>query len=322
MARHIRLFGLASLVTTDDPQEIDVFLQHPALDRDYAVAGPLINRIVTSTVKRQFSINGKYWLSLRARHDPERKASQSALRERLDGISAAASWSPDAIAALGAYVEGRGSREAAMAALAYGAAHPFRSMTPGADSGFSIPQYTQIFTLYQRINRSRSALSVRGIFIRLNGGHTRARNALLRFMGGDLNGLHSVAVTLDNAIPILENMREAFAALRRRKTPGAKSASHTLTAPFPWAEVRSAPVLVLRQSRQHVSVPYLTNPVPANTLFMLRMRDSLAASPAGGYELATQHWSYCPATRYLHAFFGAVWLAAQGARAHPQGVAA
>lgn len=317
MARHIRLFGLASLVVTDDPAEIEVFLQHPALDREYAVAGPFINRIITGNVKRQFDLNGRYWLSLRSRHDPERKRSQSDLRQRLDEFSAAASWSPDAIEALGAYVAGSGSRDAANAALAYGAAFPFRSMTPGGDAGFNIAQYRQIFRLYRRINRTRSPLSLRGMFIRLNGGHIRARNALLRFMGGDPNGLHSVAVTLDNAIPIMENMRDAFAERRARKSPGSKAHPDALTAPFPWVEVRTAPVLVLRQAREAVMLPYVASRVPANTLVMLRMRDSLEHGAPGGYELAAKSWSYCPATRYLHDFFGTVWQAALDGRARP-----
>lgn len=314
MARHIRLFGLASLVVTDDPVEIAVFLQHPGLDREYAVAGPLINRIITGSVKRQFDLNGRYWLSLRSRHDPERKHSQLDLRQRLGGFSVAASWSPDVIEALGAYVAGAGSRDAANAALAYGAAFPFRSMTPGGDSGFNIAQYRQIFRLYRRINRARSPISPRGIFIRMNGGHIRARNALLRFMGGDPNGLHSVAVTLDNAITLLENMREAFDERRARKSPGLSAPANGLNAPFPWAEVRTAPVLVLRQARAAVMLPHVAPRVPANTLVMMHMRDSLESGAPGGYELAAKSWSYCPATRYIHAFFGAVWQAALDCR--------
>ncbi len=310
MARHIRFFGLASLVVTDAPEEIELFLKHPGLDREYLVAGPIINRFIARSVKRQFSLNGRYWMSLRSRHDAERVASQGKLRQRLDGFSAVASWSPDAVETLGEYVAGAGSKDKAHAALAYAAAFPFRSMTPGGDAGFNVAQYRQIFALYRRINRTRRPLSPRGLFIRLTRGDVRARNALLRFMGGDQNGLHSVAVTLDNAIPLLENMRTAFGKRRIRKQSGTAAPVIDRSAPFPWAEVRTAPVLVLRQAREPIMLPSVADRLPANTLVMMRMRDSLEASPPGGYELAAKSWSYCPATRYLHAFFGAVWQAA------------
>ncbi len=318
MARHIRFLGLASLVVTDAPEEIEVFLQHPGLDREYVVAGPIINRMIAGSVKRQFTLNGRYWLSLRARNDAERAASQSKLKDRLDGFSAAASWSLEAVETLGTYVSGAGSRDAAYAALAYAAAFPFRSMTPGGDASFDLARYRQIFALYRRINRTRSPLSLRGLFIRLSGGHMRARNMLLRFMGGDQNGLHSVAVTLDNAIPILENMREAHANRRLRKQPGSAAPVNDLNSPFPWADVRTAPVLVLRQARGAIMLPNVARLLPANTLVMMRMRDSLQFSAPGGYELAANSWSYCPAARYLHAFFGAVWQAAHDAHAKSQ----
>jgi hypothetical protein len=308
MARHIRLFGLASLVTTDDPAEIEVYLNHPALDRGYVIEGPVINRMIAATVRAQYAINGRYWISLRSRHDAERRASQPRQKELLDAAAARGAWKPEAIAALAEYVSGRGDEENAHAALAYGMAMPYRAAAPGGDDGFNPAQYRQIYKLYDRIRRSRSALSLRGAFIRATGGHTRARKSLLAFVGGDENGLHAIAIALDNAVPMLDAMREAF------RGDSASKLANIPQPDLPWASVRTAPVLVLRQAREDVTLPFIERRLPAYTLVMMRMRDSIAFSPPGGYEFALNAWSYCPAARYLHAFFSAVWAHAYASR--------
>ncbi|MDX2265721.1 MAG: hypothetical protein NW215_12230 [Hyphomicrobiales bacterium] len=308
MARYITLLGLASIVVADDADDIDAFLNHAALDRDYAPRGPLINRIIVGRARTEFTLQGRYWLSLRGRRDPERVEGQAALTKLLNGYAAEKPWPPDAIAAMADYVRGVGKRRPAAAALAYAVAMPFRAATPGGSAGFNREQYAQIFRLYERIAAARSLFSPRGAFIRLNGGAGRARQALLTFMGGDVYGLHAVAVTLDNALPVLDAMRSEFAASGKRTRGTSPSRGPSQTPP--WLRVRTAPVLVMRQSREPVTLPQFSERLPAHTLFLLRMRRSLAAEPPGGYEFASGAWSYCPATRYLHALYASVWAAA------------
>ncbi|MGI9408466.1 MAG: hypothetical protein ACR2OV_00230, partial [Hyphomicrobiaceae bacterium] len=95
MARLIRIYGLASLVTVSDRKEIEELLGHPALKRSLEVAGPLLNRWLLSIARRQLvRPDGETIRSMRERDDDERLKGQRALLDRMKAMTAERPWDP------------------------------------------------------------------------------------------------------------------------------------------------------------------------------------------------------------------------------------
>lgn len=300
MARHLRLFGLASLVIVDDDREIDDLIDHPALVRDFEARGPVINRMLVTRLNREFRIDGHIMLSMASRRSAARERNQAELAEKLDHFATVNGWSGEAIQALSLYVATGHDFDGAKAALAYVTAYPFLQNAEVSDTGepFERDRFADLFGHYECLSQARRPGSLRGFCARLTGGDKRARRALLEAMNGDENGLHAVAVTLDNSVPILQNMRRLTLKLtdsRRKRIP------------FHWLDTRTAPQIVLRQIKEAYSLPHLEERVPAYTLFLLRMKRSMREDTPAGFEFAVGHWSACPAQRYLRAMFAEVW---------------
>jgi hypothetical protein len=297
MARHVRLAGLASLLVVDREREIDDLIDHPALERDFAPSGPLLNRVIVGGARRSISNDGHVLLSFRPREDEERQQSQRRLLEQLDALAAARPWAPEAITAMARYVATGDAHDAALAGLTYVTAYPFFEGGMAASPvPFNPAQCTRMYRLYRRLSKARRPLA--GFLTRLLALDTRARRRLLQMMGGNEYGLHAVGITLDNSLIVLDQLRKLT---KQRMADGTRG---RLT--LEWASVRTAPALVLRQIKEAFTLPHTQARVPANTLVLLRMRQSLALDTPSGYEFASTHWSACPARRYLMATFGAV----------------
>lgn len=300
MARRLRLFGLASLVIVDRQDEIDALIDHPALDRNFERAGPLINRLLVGALHRQFLRDGRMLLSMRPREDATRAAGQADLFRRLDGLAAEKAWAPEAIYAMAHYVATGEQFEHAASGLTYATAMPF--LERSERRVFDAARYRQVFELTRRIARANSPVSPRGWLIRLTGGDNRARRALRELTGGDDYGLHAMAVTIENSLVILENLKQR---IRESNATGGRPAPK-----LAWLSARTAPAVVPRQLRQDFTLPHVEGRLPANTLVLLRMRRGLRPDTQGGFEFAASHWSACPARRYVIAMFDAVCAAA------------
>ncbi len=299
MARYVRLFGLASLVIVDHDREIEALNQHPALERDFESRGPLVNRMIVSRLKRQFTLDNQFMLSMRPKGDKERQNNQKNLKEKLDRFADTKDWSEEAIAALVVYILTGKEKDLAYAALTYVTAYPFQ--TEGATVStlpFDEVEYLRLFELYKRLREIRRPFSLRGMFSRMTLGTQRAKKQLLESVGGDENGLHALETTLDNSLPILENLRT----LAQETIKGRKK-----SVPFNWVSIRTAPVIVLRQIKQDFTLPFVDHRVPPFTLVIMRMRDSVKLDSNAGFEFAAGHWSACPAHHYVLSLFETVW---------------
>lgn len=300
MARRVRLFGLASLVVVDRQDEIDALIDHPALDRSFERAGPLVNRLLVGALTRQFRRDGRMLLSMRPRQDAERQQGQAALFRRLDELAAEKAWAPEAIYAMAHYVATGEQFEHATSGLAYATAMPF--LEPSMRRVFDAARFREVFQLSRRIARANAPASPRGWLIRLTGGDRRARRALLELTGGDDYGLHALAVTIDNGLVILENLKER---VRESHASGDRPAPK-----LAWLSARTAPPVVLRQIKEEFTLPHVEARLPPHTLVLFRMRRGLRPDTQGGFEFAASHWSACPARRYVIAMFEVVCAAA------------
>lgn len=296
MARYVRFAGLASIVIVEDDGEIDALLDHPELDRTYRPAGSLLNRLLISTLRHSLFRDGQALLSFRPREDSERAAAQAAAAKRLDALALAAPWSGDALAAMAVYVRNGTDRDTALAALAYATAYPFLvTDSPEAPIPFEAKKFSNLFELYQRLKVAR--LRWKGLLSRLLGADRHAAQEILKLTDGDDYGLHAVGITLANSELILENMRS----------------SHAAEGQFDWRKVRTAPAMLTRQNRTPLKFAGIAKEVPANALVLLKTRQALRPDSPAGFEFASKHWSFCPASRYMIAIFERVHELAQPA---------
>lgn len=294
MARYLRLAGLASIVIVENDGEIDALLDHPELDRTYRPAGPLLNRLLISTLRHSLFRDRQALLSFRPREDSERAAAQAAAAKRLDALALAAPWSGDALAAMATYVANGTDRGTALAALAYATAYPFlKTDNPEAPIPFEAKKFSNLFELYQRLKVAR--LRWKGLLSRLLGADRHAAQEILKLTGGNDYGLHAVGITLANSELILENMRS----------------SHAVEGQFDWRKVRTAPAMLTRQNRTPLKFAGIAKEVPANALVLLKTRQALRPDSPAGFEFASKHWSFCPASRYMIAIFERVHELAQ-----------
>jgi hypothetical protein len=299
MARHIRYGGLASIVIVDNDKEIDALLDHPELDRTYNIAGPPLNRLMISRLRHALFRDGRALLSFASRGDAERATAQGALATRLDALAEQRPWAREAITAMATYVAKGTDRETALAALTYTMAYPF--LTPeNAVRPFEPTKFGRVFDLFKTLQLAR--IPWKGLPTRLRGLDKQASREILETLNGDDYGLHAVGITLANSVPSLDRIRALFA-----DPPPVKSRISELN----WNTVRVAPVAVTRQNKVPCTLPGGGGEIPANSLILFKMRQGQRPDSAPGFEFASSHWSFCPASRYVEAVFSRVYDAAK-----------
>jgi hypothetical protein len=304
MARYIRFAGVVSIVVVENDDEIEALIGHPDLDRTYRPEGPPLNRLFIARLRHALFRDGRALLSFRPRGDEERSVAQKALAKRLDALAQSRPWDQKALAAMAAYVTTGTDRDAALAALAYATAYPFLTPNDAAKPPFDLGGFRRLFELYERLQLARSPW--KGLPSRLLGWDRHAAQEILKTTGGDDYGLHAVGITLANSVLILEHLRSLFAA---------HPSDETEPLPFDWSKVRTAPAAVTRQNRMPCQIPGIPDKVPGGSLILLKMRQALRPESPTGYEFASKHWSFCPASRYVEAIFADVYdIAKRAAR--------
>jgi hypothetical protein len=299
MARHIRYAGLASIVVVEDDSEIDALIDRADLGRTYKSAGPPLNRLMISRLRHALFRDGRALLSFAPRGDANRAAAQTAFAKRVDALAEERPWDPKAIAVLAAYVANGTDRVAALAALAYVTAYPF--LAP-ANTSYEEVKFQRLFGAFEILQLARAPW--KGMRLRLLRKDKEAAKEILQMTGGEDYGLHAVGITLANSLLILDRHRAFFAG-----TVGSGAQS------FDWSKIRTAPAVLTRQNSAPCTLPGIDGEIPANTLFMLKTRQALRPGSPGGFEFASKHWSFCPASRYIETIFATVHEAAERSRA-------
>lgn len=292
MARYIRYGGLASILVVDTDHEVDALMDHPDLARDYTAAGPLLNRMILARLRRGVGLPGDVLLSFRPRADTDRAHSQRVLAERLDVLATRQPWASEAVAAVATYVVTGADRHKALVALTYITAYPFLP----ASTRFQPAQCERLYRLYRRLSTARKPWA--GLPLQWLGIDKRAAQQILQTTNGDEYGLHAIGITLDNSVLILDHLRARYAGEARRDTAVRRC--------LDWSKLRTAPALVVRQTKQACRLPDVPVELPAHTLVLLQMRHGLRNDSPAGFEFASSHWSACPASRYMISAFAAV----------------
>lgn len=292
MARYQHIPGIASIVHVDDDREIDALLDRTDLDRTYAVKGPLLNRLTILRLRRALFRDGHALLSFAPRENSDRAAAQSALAKRLDAMIESPPWDNTAIAAMATYVTTGAGRDAAHAALTYATAYPF---LPPGDTSYEAAKFSRLFGLFQIMQAAR--MPWKRLSSRLMGKDKRAAQEILQATGGDDYGLHAVGVTLANSLVILERLRAVLA----------QPSTANTNAAFEWNQIRTSPVAVTRQNKVACRMPGIEQEVPANSLIVMKLRQAQRSESPDGFEFASAHWSFCPASRYIEAIFARVY---------------
>jgi len=290
MANRIHLPGLVDLATVEDKAELRALAADDRLDRGCKLPGTLVNRLMMGHAARTLRFDGKPLPTVAPRNDPQRAASQAALRARLD--PAKPLWDNATIAALVAAV--RGTR----GADAIGPA------TQQAIGRLFDPHYVGDGESWQAALDLDGALRrpLRGLVLLLTGRLARARNELSRRVGGDLAGVHGTGLAVHNLVRGFETMRDLW---RRKPRPSADDAVR---------QCLYAPGTVLRQATSRGSTAM--GDVRAGTVVRLQL-DTVRAQSPGDPEVVFMAgtWAECPAIAFVPALLRAVWDGALAAKA-------
>ncbi|MGI9410287.1 MAG: hypothetical protein ACR2OV_09455, partial [Hyphomicrobiaceae bacterium] len=242
--------------------------------------------------------DGETIRSMRERDDDERLKGQRALLDRMKAMTAERPWDPVAINRMARYVALNDGRDRAMTALTYAIALPFLPPDQTPAVTYDEQYFARIYAQNRLLSHARSPVSLLGFVLRRLGSDRRVQRRLLDQLGGDDYGLHAVMITLDNAMHVLDSMCDIIEAQTPREARNEES--------LKWLAVRTAPRQVIRQVPESFTLPFVRGRVPANSIVIMRMRDSLTTDTPSGYGFAAAHWSACPAQAYIHALFETV----------------
>ena len=209
MAKRIHLPGLVDLATVEDKAEQRALAADDRLDRGCKLPGTLVNRLMIGHVARTLRFDGMPLPSVAPRDDPQRAASQAALRARLD--PAKPLWDDATIAALVAAVRGTKGADAIGPATQQAIGRLFDSHYVG-----DAESWQAALDLDGALRRP-----LRGLVLLLTGRLARARDQLSRRVGGDLAGVHGTGLAVHNLVRGFETMRDLW---RRQPRPSADDA--------------------------------------------------------------------------------------------------
>jgi hypothetical protein len=290
MAKRIHLPGLVDLATVEDKPELRALAADDRFDRGCRLPGTLVNRLMMGHAARTLRFDGKPLPTVAPRDDPQRAASQAALRAWLD--PARPLWDDATIATLVAAVRGTKGADAIGPA------------TQQAIGRLFDPRYVSDAESWQAALDLDGALRrpLRGLVLLLTGRLTRARDELSRRVSGDLAGVHGTGLAVHNLVRGFGTMRDLW---RRQPRPSAEDAVRLCL---------YAPETVLRQATSRGSTAI--GDVRAGTVVRLRL-DTVRAQSPGDPEVVFMAgtWAECPAIAFVPALLRAVWDGAHAAKA-------
>jgi hypothetical protein len=291
MSKRIRIPGIVDIVRIEEPGAIAAAAHDPALDRDFSAGGgPLVNRIMSTRVRRILHVDGQPLPSLAPRLHPGRAEGQAALRTRLDGQVTDGKLAPDEVARLAAYVRGE------MPAAQVG---PLVQEVIGRQFTADYTGTSETFSAAKLLNDApRNLNPLRALAWALTGAIGRARRLLAERVGGDTQAMHATTIAVHTLVRAVEAMRAI------RGDPGlAKS----LTTRAAVVRALRAPPSVLRRWSRRTSTAY--GDLPAGTLAVLELDKARLSDPGGDVVFMVESWSHCPAFRWCETLLAAVWEA-------------
>lgn len=294
MARRIRFPWLVDLTLVADPAEIALFADDARLDRRFAgrSRGPLVNRLLTGRIRRWFHARGTPLPALAGRDDAERQRGSRELATAL--ATTQPLWTDAQLDRLGAYVNGRGSRDEIGVVVQ---ALVGRAVRDGYRADAASWEAARLIDAY------RDGFALRQIGWLLTGRLRRARQLLDDRAGGSAPLMHATAIGLHGIVNALERMR----ALRREfggSPPGEDVAL---------ARCLHPPRRVPRAVEALLASEVTPRPLPPGAVVLLELERAGEHAPGPATTFMRGSWSACPAEAFVTTLLQAVWRAATGA---------
>ena len=288
MARRIRLPGIVDVVLVSDPAEIRALNDARGVDRNFALRGPLINRLIVARIRRWFQIMGQLLPSLTPRYDQVRADHQQKLAAAIDPISGNTLWSNSQIDALAAYVCGGGTDETAGIVAQQIVGSLF-------DPVYQADRAT--WKAAKLIDQFRNGISPIQIVWQLSGQLRRARALLVDRAKADRWTMHGTAIGVHGIVHALAQMR------RLRCRPNADSLSDEAVL---W-QCLIPPKQVPRTVEVPLETPLVKDPLSVGSILMLQLEAAWPRAPDAELVFMHGHWNACPARAFVTRLLLVVW---------------
>ncbi|WP_244146579.1 hypothetical protein [Paraburkholderia sp. BCC1876] len=145
--------------------------------------------------------------------------------------------------------------------------------------------------------------TLRNLAWQITGKMTRAKALLAPMVGGDLAGVHAVAVAIHNVVKGLNQMHSLYLDASVRQTLSPEMVSDRCL---------FAPGVVLRQATSSGTVGGC--PYSAGTLLLLELEKARQTSGDESMIFLADTWSRCPAEQWVPATLAGVWRRATSAQ--------
>ena len=291
MARRIRIPLLVDLVQVTAPETVRDLPAHPALDRGFQPAGPLVNRVICGRLRDVLRTETEPLPSLRRRDDRVRAATHAALTERFSGEDPAGRLDGETVTGLVALIRGEGGSAGELAQQLIGRLFV-------ADYRATAETWAAARDL-QKAAESRNPFL--RLFLALTGRIRRARQVLSEAAGDDAAAVHGTAIAVHNLVVSVERLAALYADPAERARTGPEQAV---------ARALAGPPTILRQADRDADS--LAGPLRPGTLVTFAVRDAGERTLDPAIVFMRDGWSVCPAHRLVPAALAALWSEAVG----------
>lgn len=284
--RLLRIPYLVDLIRTDVPAEIRAYGADKRLDRDFAMHGPLLNRLLTRKLRSVLTLHGLPFPTVAPQADPDRVRSHGELSAKLAAPSD--TFNDATLDGLARAVRGHPDAPVLEHAVQQAVGRLF------ADNYRADEQSYAAAVFLDRAVHSMNPLA--GILWRITGKLAQAQGLLAQKVHGDRAGVHATGIAVHNLV-------RGFVEMRRLLAPP--------NSPDPAASDRlvagclKAPAGVLREARP--DCPSLGDPVRSGTLVVLDLAAAQGRENSLDIVFMKGTWAECPAAGWVPALLRAVW---------------
>jgi hypothetical protein len=285
----IRVPGIVDVVVVTDRSSINSAVHSPFLDRQFVPAGPPLNRLLLSRVRRALTVDGKRLPSIAPRDDRERSAGQATLQERLNKLDDDKVVDSETLQAIVDAIR-RKSDDTSIAIAAQQAAGRWFATDYVADA-----------RSWQAACELHAAVSSKNIpyvlYLFFSGKLRQAQRTLGERVKDDRAAIHATGIAVHNLVRGFTTMQQIWRE---------ESIRHRLSDDAVLGRCLFAPENVLRQAATKGASSI--GDVEPGTLVILSLETARARDPGDDISFLSQSWSHCPAGMAVVRLFRVVWL--------------
>lgn len=296
MSRRIRIRGLVDIVRLDEPAAISAYSDDVRLDRDFAGAGPLLNRWLARRVRRNLHVDGALLPAVAPREYPGRAKSQADLEEELATRLADGSAASEHVDRLASYVRGEQAEEMLGPTAQEAIGRLFAAGYRGTDETWRAACILDA--------APRTMNPFRALAWALTRAVARSRRTLAAAVGGSPAGVHATGIAVHSLVRSLKAMREVWRESGSRDGLSADAAA-----------LRSlrAPETVLRRWSAPATTAH--GDILPGALTIFELDRARARRPGPEMTFMAESWTRCPAHRWTATLLRQVWERAVAAGA-------